>query len=169
MKDLRPLEKKCSKCGCIKTQENFQTVRDTKKQNLRLYGHCKQCCNSTRSEKRKLLRAQDQKDIHLTHNKRTIKSVRNSFANRAKKQGVVIDTGSLTVEWYTEKVEHQGGVCAICKTPITDVGRKLVIDHCHSTGKIRGLLCGQCNMGLGAFKDNIQNLKQAIGYLEEYT
>ena len=44
---------------------------------------------------------------------------------------------------------------------------QLVVDHCHKTGKIRGLICDSCNVGLGRFKDNIDNLKNAIKYLEK--
>lgn len=43
---------------------------------------------------------------------------------------------------------------------------ELVIDHNHQTGKVRGLLCANCNNGLGFFMDNIENLKEAIRYLE---
>lgn len=56
-------------------------------------------------------------------------------------------------------------VCAICGAePST---RALAIDHCHDSGKIRGLLCTRCNIGLGYFKDSIENLTKAIEYLEE--
>lgn len=57
---------------------------------------------------------------------------------------------------------RQGGKCLICKS----IPVKLVIDHCHTTGKIRGLLCSQCNSGLGMFKDSPELLEQAIKYLK---
>jgi hypothetical protein len=44
----------------------------------------------------------------------------------------------------------------------------LAVDHCHTTGKIRGLLCSKCNPALGAFNDNIEILNSAIKYLKEY-
>lgn len=58
----------------------------------------------------------------------------------------------------------QGGRCAICGDP-PPKGKTLMLDHCHRTGAIRGLLCGHCNSGLGFFKDNPQVLRQAIDYL----
>lgn len=58
------------------------------------------------------------------------------------------------------------GKCNICKKSCT-TGRKLAIDHCHNTGKVRGLLCSKCNLMLGQAKDNINILKSAINYLEE--
>lgn len=71
----------------------------------------------------------------------------------------------LTVEEYDQMFEDQGGVCAICGTE--PYGRFLLsVDHCHSTGEIRGLLCHPCNGGLGCFKDNIALMNDAIEYLE---
>jgi len=61
-------------------------------------------------------------------------------------------------------MEEQGWRCEICNTPL-DFSSK-AIDHDHSTGKFRGMLCSHCNMGLGLFKDNITFLQQAIAYLQ---
>lgn len=58
----------------------------------------------------------------------------------------------------------QGGRCAICGADLA-TGR-MAIDHCHRTGYIRGLLCRDCNLGLGLFRDNMHNLKRAAKYLE---
>lgn len=67
----------------------------------------------------------------------------------------------------------QGGICAICSRPETAVkhGKVLAlsVDHCHRTGKIRGLLCGECNTGIGKFKDDASRLMVAIGYLRKHT
>lgn len=52
--------------------------------------------------------------------------------------------------------------CEICNNELP-----LAVDHCHSTERVRGLLCSNCNTGLGQFKDNIKLLKHAIKYLEE--
>lgn len=69
---------------------------------------------------------------------------------------------------YETLFEQQRGVCAICEQPQT-LGRYLTlcVDHCHATGKIRGLLCTRCNRGLGLFKDNTVSLRNAINYLEK--
>jgi hypothetical protein len=60
--------------------------------------------------------------------------------------------------------EMYDGHCHICTLPI---GWDCHIDHCHETGKVRGLLCNTCNKGLGLFKDSIANLYAAIMYLKE--
>lgn len=56
----------------------------------------------------------------------------------------------------------QCGKCLICKASAA-----LVIDHCHATGKVRGLLCNSCNLGLGFFRDSIDSLTSAIEYLSQ--
>lgn len=78
----------------------------------------------------------------------------------------------LDWETYLEMYERQSGSCAICRTPIGlfrgDETALPVphVDHCHSTEKVRGLLCPACNKGLGHFKDNATVLRLAIEYLE---
>ena len=65
---------------------------------------------------------------------------------------------------YRKIKDYQKGVCAICKS----LGKKLCIDHDHVTGKVRGLLCTQCNSMLGFSKDNISNLQNGIIYLKTH-
>lgn len=56
--------------------------------------------------------------------------------------------------------------CAICKTA-PPKRKRLVIDHDHTSGKVRGLLCQNCNLALGALKDDVGRLREAIVYLKE--
>ncbi len=76
----------------------------------------------------------------------------------------------LSLEDYQKMVDSHAGNCAICGGQGFEIvpGQRLllVIDPCHSTGVVRGLLCHNCNRGLGLFKDNTQSLKSAIEYLE---
>jgi hypothetical protein len=60
----------------------------------------------------------------------------------------------------------QNGKCAICGGEPKFPKVRLCVDHCHTTGLFRGLLCGHCNTALGLFKDDISSLKNAIRYLE---
>lgn len=86
---------------------------------------------------------------------------RPDYAHRAKAKKY-----GLTEQCYTLMLDAQGGVCAICKAPPGK--RRLAIDHCHTTGKVRGLLCGPCNVSLGAFRDNPRTLLEAAKYLLKY-
>lgn len=82
----------------------------------------------------------------------------------------LMDKYGLTEEKYEELLGPQGAVCAICGC--TPSGKPLSVDHNHSKNKrhpdfIRGLLCNNCNSGLGHFRDSIENLHRAIGYLSK--
>jgi hypothetical protein len=71
----------------------------------------------------------------------------------------------ITVDQAESMFLAQGSCCAICKS--TEPGSKIGwhTDHCHSAGKVRGILCHSCNVGLGYFKDKISTLQAAINYL----
>ena len=74
----------------------------------------------------------------------------------------------LTTEQYNDMLNHQKGLCAICKSKEVGKGFKyLHIDHNHETGKVRGLLCSKCNRGLSCFGDNSKLLGRARKYLED--
>ena len=70
----------------------------------------------------------------------------------------------MTKTEFDVLLASQKGVCAICGGP--PVGRRnLSVDHCHETGKIRGLLCGPCNTGIGQLKDDPEIVQKALLYL----
>jgi hypothetical protein len=92
-------------------------------------------------------------------------------ANRKRKfQYLRLRRYQLTADEYAALLESQGGVCAICGkvNGLTKHNgeHQLVIDHCHDTGAVRGLLCYNCNLGLGNFKDDLGLLIKAIAYLK---
>jgi hypothetical protein len=68
---------------------------------------------------------------------------------------------------FNKILKNQSYTCIICSKELTS-GNKTHLDHCHKTGKIRGILCNSCNLGLGLFKDSIQSLTKAIEYLSKY-
>lgn len=72
----------------------------------------------------------------------------------------------ITEQEYDVMLTAQKGVCCVCSTPPTT--KPLHVDHDHNTGRVRGLLCTNCNTGLGQFKDNPELLYKAADYLEEY-
>lgn len=72
----------------------------------------------------------------------------------------------ITADQYWAMLEAQDGVCLICGgTNDGARGEKLYVDHCHDTGKVRGLLCRGCNHGLGHFRDSVDFLMSACAYL----
>ena len=80
----------------------------------------------------------------------------------------------ISFETYRAMLDAQGGVCAICKRVDPNIDqktgnrRRLAIDHCHTSGKVRGLLCGPCNASLGGFRDDIAVMETAIAYLKRH-
>ncbi|WP_374199094.1 endonuclease VII domain-containing protein [Microbacterium sp. KKR3/1] len=72
----------------------------------------------------------------------------------------------ITADDYLRMHEEQGGRCAICDTTEAANGKALALDHCHATNRVRGLLCDDCNVALGRFKDSPDALRRAITYLE---
>ena len=88
------------------------------------------------------------------------------------KQRYLLRTYNITIQEYDELLKKQGGVCAICgrpeeiRNPTARDRSSLAVDHCHETGKVRGLLCFKCNTGIGALGDDIEALERAISYLK---
>ena len=72
---------------------------------------------------------------------------------------------NLTIDQYNNILAQQYYSCGICKRHESEFKYKLRVDHCHTTGKVRELLCNSCNVLLGHSKENINNLNNAIGYL----
>lgn len=131
------MDKVCTKCKVSKpTSEYFKC----KQQKSGLRPDCKSC-----------------------NVKRSISWHRN---NRLRSHGNSIKyMYGISATTYAQMLALQNGVCAICKGTNKN-GKRLSVDHCHNTNKVRGLLCHNCNMGLGYFRDTIDILKDAISYLE---
>jgi hypothetical protein len=72
---------------------------------------------------------------------------------------------NLTPEQYNNLLELQNGHCAFCDRTEARPGHRLMVDHDHQTGKVRGLLCASHNTALGAFGDDVPGLMQAVNYL----
>ena len=89
-----------------------------------------------------------------------------SCASKASTKYKRLQATGCTPEMYDSLYTKQSGCCAICGKHNSKLKRNLAADHCHDSNKIRGLLCGRCNRGLGYFKDNPDLLFQAISYLK---
>lgn len=103
------------------------------------------------------------------YNKRYGKDHRRNDPDRIK--GYRLKSYGIGFDEYSKLLKKQKGLCGICKKPETTLHNKtgrikaLAVDHDHSGGKIRGLLCGRCNMGIGMFKDSKTIVKNAAKYL----
>lgn len=125
-----------------------------------------------------------QKEYYLK-NKETLKKYRTDwyFNNRelgierakkwaennkdARKNNYLKSAHNITLDDYNKMFQEQEGRCKCCYKHQSELSKPLFVDHCHTTGKIRGLLCNKCNLALGYVNDNITVLKNLIKYLED--
>lgn len=91
----------------------------------------------------------------------------NYHRNRPQKQNSQwLRRYGITKDGAIALLANQGGRCAICETPITFNGRGTAhTDHCHTTGKVRGILCASCNQGIGYFQESEERMMSAVAYL----
>jgi len=145
-------EKICSLCSLSQPLINFYKEPRVKDGRSR---RCKKCHGKVTEEYRKknpeVYRKASKKHWNALHDKK-------KHANWLKRYG-------LTHEKYVQMFERQDGCCKICAKECLS-GMNLSVDHCHKTGKIRGLLCKKCNSALGMLNDDIALFKSAITYLK---
>lgn len=144
------MERKCRKCEEVKKLEDFP-------KNVRCKGGrtstCKVCTNTRQENSR---RERYSKDPAFK-----IARKQSQQRNRAKKLGI-------SAEELRYMLQRANGVCEICGNPPSMTGtsgQSLHIDHCHSSGRVRGMLCARCNLTLGKVEDSIDILTKMKEYL----
>jgi hypothetical protein len=169
MTDLVGPTKSCRICGLTKPLDEFYRVRGARD------GHRNDCkvCNLAARQAR--YRADPEPARARTRawqiaNRERYAARQREYLESGKKK--VSDRKShlkrkygLTLEQYDAMLEAQGGVCAICRQPRPEE-RTLHVDHDHTTGAVRGLLCFTCNNALGDFRDSADLFHAAAAYLE---
>lgn len=141
-------KKTCSKCGETKPVDAFHSARS---------GYCRPCANQYRREWS--ARNPDKwRQYRRNSRVRNAKSIaRCQYTNAMQR------LYGLTRPEYDVLLFQQSGRCAICVEP----SDSLSIDHCHNTGRVRGLLCRSCNTALGKVKDMGERLQLMVQYLEK--
>lgn len=87
------------------------------------------------------------------------------YWQKTKDKKVHLKLYNITLDDYQQMYTIQNGRCSICNILEIESGIVLNVDHCHTTGKVRGLLCRNCNTSLGLLEDNIYIIKNLIKYL----
>ena len=111
---------------------------------------------------------------YYQENKEEMLAKRREYNHIHKKRlmnNIYLKTYGLTLEQYDQMFENQQGRCIICNEKETVTGRwetikRLAVDHNHKTGKVRGLLCGSCNLLLGAVEDKSELINKMLEYLK---
>ncbi len=92
---------------------------------------------------------------------------RDPIKGRARQKATKLKMAyGMTMDELNIMLTNQGGKCAICRSSEPRGRGRFHVDHDHTSGKIRGLLCHHCNVGLGNFKDDVKILQTAIEYLK---
>lgn len=144
----------CKKCGVEKPLEEFYVSRGSKEGRM---WKCKVCFNAQNKEYRNDPEVQKRRNLATS---RWYKEPQNARRARLRKKY------GMSLEGYTTLLDSQGGVCAIC-------GKKqeglryttLAVDHDHTTGEVRGLLCSNCNRAIGLLGDSFLTVWRAAYYL----
>jgi hypothetical protein len=146
------MRRRCTKCRVKKHLETEFSVHAAGKNGYRR--QCKQCVSEY------------QRDYQRSYRERRTKGERERLREYKRKKAFLYNLRRLygiTVEEYEDLRRAQGDKCAVCGDAfLSDTPH---VDHCHRTGRVRGLLCGPCNRALGIMKDSINLLKSAIRYL----
>lgn len=144
--------KKCACCQKIKPIDEFyKRGRCPKEKQQRHRSHCKECLS-----------------IKAAIRWETDENFKQRGKDHAYRYSLKKNYG-VTEADYLKILAEQNGVCKICQQNSHLKSGRLALDHCHKTGRVRGLLCTRCNAGIGMFNDDLERIKKAIAYLEEST
>lgn len=156
----------CSKCKQEKSVGEFSRDKHSKDDLRRI---CKKCD----IQKNKQYRAENKEKIKEKNKQYYAKNAEKLNENKKQyraenpekiKDGKLRYKYGITLEKYNVMSQEQGNACLICKQE-----KKLVVDHCHDTGIVRGLLCSECNTAIGLLKETTEYFVNAIEYLQKFS
>lgn len=161
-------EKRCNKCGEVKALDDFYGATGAKDGRR---GECIACAKVIRRSWYEANRADSIANVKRwqQENAERLNAYRREYNARPDRKRKMRDayyrrSFGITADEFDEMLAQQGGHCAICsRTP--DQVASMHVDHCHETGRIRGILCINCNQGLGQFFDDAETLERAAAYL----
>lgn len=159
----------CKRCGTILTTKNWQPCRQ--KVNYKV---CAFCMNlkSDLWKKNNPDKVKAQKSKWVSENKDKVKEHSKRVSTQSRRKHVVKLYYGLSWEEYENLYLTSQGACSICSKPLSLLKEEhketAHVDHCHTTGKIRGILCRSCNRGIGYLNDSPERLHKAAEYLTKH-
>ena len=142
------------------------------KDNFSYWGHsirsvCRDCTNKRRRELRK--ENPEEAKAQSREASRKWRERHPEDGKEYRKNWHLLKKYNITIKDYDTMLAKQDNRCAMCGTDKAGGNQNIFhVDHDHDTGEVRGLLCINCNIGIGYFKDSIERLEQAINYLNNY-
>ncbi len=155
--------KTCRKCNENKALDEFGSFKSKGKIYKR--GDCKACARKYANDWRNSseeMKARRRAAVKASAERHPDVIIRSRRRKAWKRLG--IDPDAAEAYYLAHK-----GQCEICGKSNPNPERALAVDHCHTTGKIRGMLCGNCNSGIGFFKEDIEVMLKAIAYLKTHS
>lgn len=165
---------KCTTCGESKPLSGFKRRKSVSD------GHrkqCKECMKKVAAKWPKPSKEKSREHSRRHYYKHQEKEIqRSSSVNRSRKDAIrdkrYQKEYGITLEDFEAMRAAQGGVCACCGDEEKSIHRKgaainLHVDHCHDTGKVRGLLCTRCNIGIGFLMNDVEIMLKAAIYIEK--
>jgi nitrate/TMAO reductase-like tetraheme cytochrome c subunit len=146
------MNKICTSCKLEKSLGEFYKAPGHKKYRLGVYSKCKECC--------KIKSRKEYKEDPSARKAIQKKYERNN--PDARKNTLLKSAYGISLSDFQKMQIEQNNRCAICKSI-----SRLDVDHCHSSGKVRGLLCGHCNRAIGLLRDSPTIAKNASKYLRK--
>lgn len=146
--DSLPVQKQCSKCLEFKQLDQFY---QHPKALYKRQSQCKSC---------RVLIQREYRELNPDINKKIDRKKYLRSKVQLKNERYLRNYG-ITLKDFNDLLEKQNNECLICQ----EKNKRFHLDHCHKTGKIRGILCAQCNTGIGLFKENVEYLTNAIRYI----
>lgn len=179
----------CKECGqkanrkfIIVCKKHGELTFDEIKANSKGHGVCRLChregANRRRNNNRAEFNAKMEND-RKNNPEKWDKIYKKAYQNKREEHGdllsliKVCEKRKIKLEKYFQMIEDQDNKCAICNKEETCIDgrsvnkkpRRLSIDHCHVSGKVRGLLCHSCNTAIGKLKDDLELFKKAMDYI----
>lgn len=148
---------------CCTEHQNKANLKNWHSRNKDKVREYREKTKEQRNARRRELYAKDaslRKEIRAKVKEWQEKNPRKRKEHRLKKYGI-------TIEEFETILASQGNSCAICgHSDTSDKNFFPVVDHCHDTGNVRGILCMNCNMGIGKLKDSPEIIKSALRYIK---
>lgn len=172
---IAPALKRCTRCRVEKPLAEYNKSKNAKDG---LQHRCRDCgralCREWYSQNAETERYKSRRRMRIRGPKDRERNRLWALANPEQaryhsRKKLLRNKYNMTIEEHDAMFAAQGFVCGACGSPDPNSQKGWSTDHCHATGKVRGIVCHHCNIGIGHAKDSIDTIKAWIAYLERHS